>query len=468
VRRGSPARTLAATGIVLALVAIAVIVFFDDTNAGLSIRLGLGIPTGPGDHWIQTVVPEATGVIPGERVTAAAQTAGYVVSAKVTRHGDAHIVMDIDNSVWPLPRDSTLTLRMGGTIKYTDRYVSITKGHARQSLANGGHLPAGQFIVPVEYDSLFNTFDAPTRAGMSSLLDNAGQALPPAAAPLRRALADSAPALEQSDSVFQDLGYDTAALATLVSASNRVLGAVAQSNPGLKTLLTGAAETFGAVSSQDTALRQSIQQAPATLVATRDTLARADQTLNAAGRLTDTVAPGVSELRVIAQPLVHLLDTVKSVAPVATTTLNTVRGSAPSIDALLGTVRSPVLPRLQSIGRRGARQLGCIRPYTPEILGVFSTWASIWALGDSTGKFLHVLHGPEPLPSDTPNDSGAEGKLLPTLQMDFPQVPGAAVDQPWYQPQCGITASSFNLADDPEASSFDPLSKTPIQFTSAP
>lgn len=436
------------------------------TSVGLGIRRSLGLSTAPSEHWLQTVVAEAKGVIPGERVTAAGQTAGYIASAHVTHRGEAHIVIDIDNSVWPVPRDSTLTLRMSGTVKYTDRYIELGLGHARAVFRNGAAVPSSRFIVPVEYDTLFNTFNAATRTGLSSLLDNAGQALPGAAGPIRRALGDATPALGQTDTVFRDLGYDTAALATLVSASDHVLGAVATANPGLKTLLTGAADTFGAVSSQSTALQQTIQEAPATLIATRATLARADRTVDSAGKLTAGLAPGVIRLRALAEPLTSLLQTVVRVAPDAIDMLDTARAASPRLDSLLAQVRSPLLGRLQSIGRQAARQLDCVRPYTPDILGTVSNWAAFYALGDASGKFLHVANGPDPMISDTPNDSATEGKLLPTVQMDFPQVPGGLVDQPWYQPQCGITSTSFDLADDPEANAFDPLSKSVIQFGS--
>src|ERR1700729_1233836 len=111
-KRPSAARRLAPLALVGALIVIGVILFLDNTQTGLSIRLALGLKTGPSGHWIQTVVPEANGVIQGERVTAAGQTAGYVVSANVTKQGQAHIVMNVDNAIWPVPSDSTLTLRM--------------------------------------------------------------------------------------------------------------------------------------------------------------------------------------------------------------------------------------------------------------------------------------------------------------------------------------------------------------------
>src|SRR3954468_7585753 len=59
------------------------------------------------DHHLETVVPQAMGAIPGERVVAGGQTVGEITKAEVTKDGRAHLVMGLDDTVWPLPQDST-------------------------------------------------------------------------------------------------------------------------------------------------------------------------------------------------------------------------------------------------------------------------------------------------------------------------------------------------------------------------
>jgi phospholipid/cholesterol/gamma-HCH transport system substrate-binding protein len=438
------------------IVVVGVIVFLDNTQTGLSVRLALGLSTGPSGHWVQTVVPEATGVIQGERVTAAGETAGYVVSADVTKHGRAHIVMDIDNSVWPLPKDTTLTLRMGGTIKYTDRFIAVTRGRSRQDFSDGSYVPASQFVVPVEYDQLFNAFDPSTRAGLRSFLDNGGQALQNAAPSLNKALGDSAPALGQAAAVFSDLGYNTRALRTLVNSTDDVVNAVARANPGLRQLLQGAANTFSAVASQSNALQTTLSDAPAAFQNLGHALYHASGTLTNVSVLSDRLNPGVTRLRELATPLDDALRTVVDISPDAIATLNTVRDAGPSLDSLLSEARTILMPRVQSIGQQAATQLGCIRPYTPEIVGTVSTWGSFWSQGDSTDTLLDGLFGPLPFPNATPLSPAQAGALDPGLKDQFPQVPGMILNQPWFQPQCGITANDLKLADDPETHTIDP------------
>lgn len=455
-RSRSAARRLAPLALLTAVVVIGVIAFLGDTQTGLSIRLALGLKTGPSGHWIQTVVPEATGVIQGERMTSAGQTAGYIVSANVTRQGQAHIVMDINNSVWPLPTDSTLTLRMGGTIKYTDRFIAITRGHSGEDFTDGSYVPANQFVVPVEYDQLFNTFSPAVRAGMQSFLQNGGEALQNAGPSLNDALGDSAPALGQAAAVFSDLGYNEQALTTLVDSTDDVVSAVAHANPGVQQLLQGAANTFTAVASQSNALQTTLTDAPAAFQSLGHALYHASSTLGNVSTLSDRLAPGVSQLRVLAPPLDSALQTIVNVAPDAIDTLNTVRQAGPSLDSLLTKARTILMPRVQSIGKQAARDLNCIRPYTPEIIGTVSTWGSFWSQGDTTDTLLDGLFGPLPFPNATPLNDAQAGAIDPGLKVDFPQVPGMILNQPWYQPQCGITANDLKLADDSEANTIDP------------
>jgi phospholipid/cholesterol/gamma-HCH transport system substrate-binding protein len=383
----------------------------------------------------------------------------------VTRQGKAHIVMDIDNSVWPLPTDSTLTLRMGGTIKYTDRFIAIARGHGKQVFGNGGYVPANQFIVPVEYDQLFNTFTGPVRAGMDSFLDNGGEALKAAAPALGRALGDSAPALGQTAAVFRDLAYDQQALTTLVDSTDDVAGAVATSNPGVQRLLQGAANTFTAVASESRALQGALAEAPPALQALGHVADHVSRTLVRVSALADRLAPGVTQLQAVATPLDRALGSVVDVEPDAIQTLDTVRRAGPSLDALLSKGRATLMPRLQSIGKQAARDLACVRPYSPEIFGFLTTWAGYWGDGDDKDTVIHGAFGVTDTTNTNTIDSAQLGKLV-HLNIDYPGVPGMALNQPWYQPACGITANDLKLADDGDAGTFDPLGGKLVPYPS--
>ena len=224
----------AAGAVVLAVLAILFI------NSRYGIIFG---QTQSWPHSIQTVVPSALEVQPGERMVAGGTTVGEITRAEVTKTGQAHIVMGLNNSVWPIPTDTTLTLRMGGTIKYTDRFVEIAKGRAGSSFSEDGTVPAAQFVVPVEYASLFNIFNKQTRQSLKSFMANGGPTFKAAAQPFHNALDVAPPVLTNAAAVFGDLGYDQQSLSTLVSSTAQLSDAVAASNPGVRSLLDSAANT---------------------------------------------------------------------------------------------------------------------------------------------------------------------------------------------------------------------------------
>jgi hypothetical protein len=141
---------------------------------------------------------------------------------------------------------------------------------------------------------------------------------------------------------------------------------------------------------------------------------------------------------------------VLRVGPDAQRALATTRAAGPDLDAFLDRART-LMPSLRDIGRQGATQLACIRPYSPEIAGFLSTWGP-GAFGSSDGKdtYLRATLGTFPFPDALPFGSGTLTRLFP-VTMAFPRPPGDLAGQPWYQPGCGVDASAYDADADPES-----------------
>jgi ABC-type transporter Mla subunit MlaD len=420
------------------------------------------------DHTLQLTVPSAFEVIKGERVTEGGVDAGSIVSTNVTPQAQAHIVLGIQDSAWPVPTDSVLTLRMGGTIKFTDRFIEIAKGHANSTFDDGGQIPAAHFVDPVEYDALFNIFNKQTRTGLKQFFDNSGPTLQNAAAPLNQALGVSAPALGQASAIFGDLSYDQTALHTLVDSTAELTGAIQASNPGVRTLLAGAANTFGAVAAQSTQLQSLLDSATPAFKSDARTFRHAAADLPRIAALADQLSPGATELDRIAGPLASTLRYVVQVEPLATHTLQTVQQNGPSIDNLLATTRNTLFPELTSIGNQAATELDCIRPFSPEIVQTIQGWAGWMSLG-LNNPHVHMLHGEAsvlPFPNTMPINTQQIEQLFPNLHESLPSAPGEGWNQPWYQPQCGITAAGSNPANDPESGTYDPNGSKIVPYPS--
>jgi ABC-type transporter Mla subunit MlaD len=458
----SPKRARGLVRLALGVAAFAAIAILF-TNSRYDIIFG-GVGSYP--HYLQTVVPSAFEVIPGERMVAGGETVGEITHANVTGSGQAHVVMGLDDSVWPVPRDSVLTLRMGGTIKFTDRFIDVAKGHARTDFPDHATVPANQFVVPVEYSSLFDIFNKQTRAGMQSLFANGGPTAERAAQPFRRALPLAPPVLDQATAVFTDLGYDQQALSTLVSSTAQISDAVEQATPGLQTLIQGAAKTFATIASQSTALDRMVTTGAQDLYAVGHVTGHATSTLPKLSVLAQRLQPAVTELDGIATPLNDTLREVVNVEPTAVDTLTTVKRAAPTISALLGSARTKLFPQLASVGTQGAKEVGCVRPYTPDIVNFLQSWSGFLGGGENNPKvnFLHAYVSFFPTPNTMPIDTQQLRQILPGISEAEPGLPGTNWNQPWYQPQCNVTANATNAADDPDAGTFDPNASKTVSF----
>jgi virulence factor Mce-like protein len=414
-------------------------------------------------HRVSVTVPQATGMVPGLRVVTAGRKVGKVAETSVTPDGKARLVLEVDDEAWPLRTTSRVELRLGGTIKYTDRFVEVTTPNRGRPLEEGGVLRASQVRVPVEFDTLFNAFDEDTRKDLRSTIDTAGPTLMTAAPQLRRALLPAPAAVGEARAVVVDLKAENRSLDQLVKSANRVAVSIREANPELRQLIDAGATTFSATAQESEALRSTLSQAPATLAVARTTLARADGTLERADGLLDDIAPGVRELRRTSPVLTSLLGRVSAVAPDLKTTLATVRRAAPDLNGLLDRARSPLMGQLARIGREGAKQVSCIRPYSPEIAGLASTWTGIWGFGDGKDKTVRAQLGATPFTSEETVSSGTKAKQLGSgFSIAFPRPPGDLSNQPWFQPQCDITEDAYNPDKDPEAQAFDPFGKSVI------
>jgi ABC-type transporter Mla subunit MlaD len=392
-------------------------------------------------------------MIPGLEVRTAGHVIGHVTGAEPTRTGTARVQLQIDDpAVWPLPAGTHARFRWAGTIAFTNRYVELDLPHpSGRWISNGGAI-SGQDVVPsVEVDQVTDLFNSSSRRDLRSLLDQAGPALAAAKPGLEGTLGFAPAALQQARAVLSQLGGDPAQLDTLVRTTDSVVHAVQTSNPGVGQLVSGAATTFHALANQADVLGRTLVELPATLDAARGTLAHANHTLLAANALLVTLAPGVAQVRRLSTPLDSLLGTIVNVGPDAIATLASVKRAVPYLNPLLDRARQ-LIPQLGSIGRRGATELACIRPYAPEAAGLASTWTGFIQYGDKTDKYARVNGGAYPYASsDTTLTSAQIVKLFPNLKYVFPAPPGEVAGHPWFIPSCGVGPDSLNASKDPEA-----------------
>lgn len=410
-----------------------------------------------GAHRLSVTVPDATNAVAGQSVRAGGSEVGRITSVDAADGGrKVRLKMKLTDKAWPLPQGSTLKLRWGGTVSFNNRYVALTLGPSdNPPIREGAELPPGDFSVPVEVDTLLSAFNPRVRTDIKQFVDNAGQALKNARSGFTRALDEAPPALDETRHVVSDLAANQQALDTLLRQADTSVQAVQSADPGLHRIIGGAAQTFAAVASRQHELKQTLDTTPVTLIRARHTLRHVDGTLTSAAELTDRLSPGVTQLRRIASPLNRVLGTVVDVGPDARSTLASLHDATPSLNPTL-TKLTGQMPTLENIGRQGAEQVKCIRPYSPELMALFSDWAAFQSGSDGRDKFFRanvILPAAAPL-NTLPNqyDSETAKKIFGSgLAYGNPLPPGAIAGQPWFQPQCNIGADNLNPARDPES-----------------
>jgi ABC-type transporter Mla subunit MlaD len=428
------------------------------------------VMTSGGGHRFWVVVPAADNLVPGNRISAGTRPIGIVTSVEpVDRGRAARINIEIDDSrYWPLSTASRLALRFGGTVSFVNRYILLEPGSpGGATIPDGGELPRRNVTVPVELDTVISKLTPPVREGVRRLIASGAANMDRAASDLRTALPATPPVLSTATGVLADLTSNQQQLSALVSSTGHVVNVVDQSSPGLRTLLDGLAQTLDAVASKQSQLQVTLARLPGALRQTRSTLTNADVTLRDAVVLTDRLAPGVVSLRRVAQPLDNVLGTLSAVTPPARQTLDAIAQSGPTSEAL-GRLAS-VTPQIGSISRQATTQLGCIRPYTPEVVEFGTTWGDWMSMVDSRDhlvraqiqSFLPANFNSEPF---TPEQLV---KTYPGIEYGFPRPPGEIAGQPWFQPQCGAGPDALDPSKDQEAAHAANLPVPPALVPSA-
>jgi ABC-type transporter Mla subunit MlaD len=343
-------------------------------------------------------------------------------------------------------------VRWGGTISYLGDYIDLLRPVAGGSAyGDGAMLPRGAFTEPVQFDTLINDFTPSVRSDLRAMIVKGGPALAAAKPGLQNTLQASPPALAQANLLLGDLNQSRAQLTMLISTTAHVINALDVARPTVERLVGGAAQTLSAVASRASALQSTLTQAPGTFTQIRQTLGTANRTLDLAATVTSKIGPGVTQLHETVAPLDHLLSTVTNVAPDAEATLTTVGRSAPQITSMLAKATA-LMPAIGSATKQAVPELGCIRPFTPDIVSLFTNWGGFISGIDGTDFMARILPSAIPpaltnVQGETPAQAAA---LFPGLTDSFPRAPGEAAGQPWFQPQCGITPNYLTAAGDPE------------------
>jgi phospholipid/cholesterol/gamma-HCH transport system substrate-binding protein len=199
-----------------------------------------------------------------------------------------------------------------------------------------------------------------------------------------------------------------------------------------------AGRTMEAFASRARDVTATLGQLPGALSATEETFSRLDSSASGLDRLFAALRPGAALLPALARRLhVALLDLSAVARPLASTVSAAITG-APAITAFLDAAAPFLGHQLAPALRRLTPMVACVAPYTPELAGFLSNWASATQYYDHGGHYgrFHIIEGPTSmvgLPL-TP----AQAAAFPGIVYSRARPPGFDAGQTWYIPGCGV------------------------------
>jgi ABC-type transporter Mla subunit MlaD len=404
------------------------------------------------DHKIRASFTGAVSVAPGLDVQIDGVDVGKIGQVSYD-NGQALVEIGVDDASWPLHQGTTATLRFGTTLGNGTRRIDLVPGpNSAPKIPENGIITTKDTVTPVEFDKVFDTFTPATRASFRGFFKGGALNLQSRAPQLNSGIRSTAPALEATGDVFQDLAVDQAALRQLVVAGHRTTRVLAARRPQVSDLMTVAAATFDTFARNSDGVRQSLDEFAPTLVDARTTLRRTDGSIAGLDGLVSDLKPALVSLKPFIQVARPAAADLRQLAPAVTGTVQTLGANAPSITSFLKE-GVPFSKRLNPVLGRLSGQLNCVRPYAPEIAGFFSNWSS-WAQGyDNSshyGRIKAVFNASAFTAFPAIKTSDFIKSLGTGLTYAMPRPPGLNAGKPWLLPECGAGANALDPTKDPE------------------
>jgi virulence factor Mce-like protein len=306
-QRASLAANPVLLGAAAVLVAVIAVVLAYNANSGLPF-----VQT----YDLRMRVTDAKKLTTGTDVRVAGKRIGQVNAIEVTPPSGrtpafSTLELSLDRASGPLPIDTTARIRPKSVIGA--KYVEITPGRSRRTIASGGVLPTGRTSASTDLDEVLGAFDSGTRRGVRTIVNEAGNGVAGRGAGLNDALGDLPPVLSRTARVADVLNDPATDLGGFVRGAAGALGAIEPRATDLGPLLRDASVTLDAFTAERDALADTLDTAPGTLAETERASGRLRPVLREAAALSRALRAGSEQVGPTAR---RLRITVQDVRPV--------------------------------------------------------------------------------------------------------------------------------------------------------
>jgi phospholipid/cholesterol/gamma-HCH transport system substrate-binding protein len=368
------------------------------------------------------VLPAASNLVAHTPIQIDGRDAGTIEEVW-TEEGRAMVRVSVDSGYAPLHDGTNARVRWKAVL--SERILELLPGPVTNPALPDDALIVGS-VAPVEFDQVLATLDPATRQKLTSLIGRLDETLKGHEPDLNATLRTAGPAIDAVGGVLDGIGNDGPAISDLVGRMNSLTSAAVERRTDVSGAIEHLARAADEISRRRAEMRESLRELPSTLTEVDRTMRRVPAATDATVPLLNDLAPGVSRLPSVAGRLDSVMSdlepTLKDLRPTVDAARDALRETP---DLLDGT--HDVFPSLARAIDSTRDAASFLRPYTPEIIGLFSNWASFAGNYDSNGTYARVFE-PQSASSFSPN---VPGVLPPGLWIDRTPLPGSLEGQPW-------------------------------------
>jgi phospholipid/cholesterol/gamma-HCH transport system substrate-binding protein len=351
--------------------------------------------SGGSSYEVRAIFSNASGLVGGDQVMIGPSAVGSVSGITLTGSGRAAVTLTLDGDVAPLHRGTVARINENGLAGIASHYVTLEPAaSSAPRIPSGGALPVADTHSEVSLDQLFDSFNAPTRRGLSQLIKGEATTTQGKVKQARAALRYLAPALSATSQVTAQLNHYEPAFDALLEKGALTMEALASRSEQLSDLVAKTDSVTGTLAGQSSALEQSLALLPQTLTRSSRTLAGLRQTLDTLTPVVAAAKPGVRQLPQLATALQRF---ERTAMPTFTKLLGLI--AAPSGGDLTQLLRrAPTLakaaksafPALIKAMNASQSQVVSLRNYTPDIVAALADLGQASANYDGNGHYVRV------------------------------------------------------------------------------
>lgn len=383
--------------------------------------LGVRVFGSDDDYQLRLLMTAADGVVVGTPVTISGREVGQVTDVSV-RGNAAELTVAVDEAWAPLHAGTDSRISWNSVIGR--REIELKPGPEKNP-----ELPTGKVVESsverVELDDLVAALDAPTRKKVRVLVTELEDVVNGNDATLRETLNSAGPFVEGLGEVLRAVGSDGAAIRKLVTDLRRITRTLAARDTEMSSTVTNLTKLLEAAVQQEEQVRTALDEVNTTVSAGDRLFSRIPGAVDATVPLLEDLRPATDRLPAVARRLNPVLTDLRPVVAELRPTLAATQSLLGQTPALLDN-GTPVVSDLDQAVTAVQPAVEFLRPYTPEVVGFLTNWASLFSAKNQAGHFGRAM-----IPASVSSVTSNPGILPPGMTQWEEPLPGQLAGQPW-------------------------------------